>query len=197
MHIESKTVLSDALMLHHSISALQAREQIAFAIDCVHNIPTNRLFCSTDRLFLNEMKATILSTLEGEDYADDTLAVMIPLMSEMCAELYNATRSDIVDAKEYNRNMAASHMADAYLALAELVYCRTTHQGSIASAHDVAKSVRQAAYWMVGSLEREKFEMIYQQKRAQKHLYGMPKVKKTVKKNKVSAEILPFPKQRT
>lgn len=182
-----KTALSDALMLHHSISMLKDQQQIAFAIDCVKNVSLKHMFCPTDRLFINELMETIDAVLYREEGSTDILALMIPLISEMGAELYEQTRTHAVDVKQYNRDMAASHMADAYFALSELVYAYGTKQKCISSTHDIAKNVRQASYWISGSLEREKFELVFQQRRAEKYMHGPEKPKKA------SAEIIPFP----
>lgn len=187
MNIEPRTAISEALMLHQSIGILKSRQQIAFAMDCVNNVPLKKMFCPTDRIFLNELHDVMTSVLSGEDGALDVLALMIPLVSEMSAELYNSTRSNTVDVQEHNRNMAASHMADAYLGLAELVYCHSSIQGCISSPHDIAKNVRQATYWLSNSLEREKLEMVFQQKRVERHMYSTGN-----EKLKQSAEIIPF-----
>lgn len=175
-------------MLHHSISTLKRIQQIAFAFDCVKNLPLKHIFCPTDRMFFTELRDILNRTMNKEEGAVDELAVMIPLLSEMGAELYEQTRREMVEVNSHNRDMAASHMADAYFSLCELVYAHATMQSCISSAHDIAKNVRQASFWLSNSLEREKFEMIFQQRRAEKHLYGAVNTNK-----QKSAEIIAFP----
>ena len=182
-----KTALSEALMLHHSIDALSQKQKIAFAMDCVYNVSLKKIFCPTDRVFLTEVQNTMNAILNNEENALDGLALMIPILSEMATELYHNTRQAMVDVKEYNNTMAASHMTDAYLGLAELVYAFGSKQHSISSVHDIARNTRQAYYWLTNSLEREKFEMHFQQKKVEKHLYCMEE-----KKQKQTAKILQF-----